>query len=516
MTGAVLMIQGCASSVGKSLIATGLCRLFHRRGLSVAPFKAQNMSLNSYVTVDGGEIGRAQAVQADAAGIEPTVDMNPVLLKPEGDAKSQVVVLGRPYASMDARSYHDRKRSLSGVVRASLDRLRAAYDIVVIEGAGSPAEINLRERDIVNMHVAQMVDAPVLLVGDIDRGGVFAHFVGTLELLEREERALIVGLVINKFRGDVRLLESGVRMIEERTGIPMLGIVPYVHNLRIADEDSVSLDHRRSYGKGAAGDIVIAVVRFPRISNFDDFLALEHEEGVVVRYVDSATNLLDADLVVLPGTKDTRSDLRWLREQGIDDALLERARRNSPILGICGGYQMLGASIDDPLGVEGRAGSERGLQLLPVRTEYRRDKTTIRVRARTIPGAGSFLTDPCRALDVDGYEIHMGNVEPTTDAPPLFVHDDGRREGTARGSVVGTLLHGLFENDEIRAGILARLSHRRARPELGRRIATPHEEYDRLADALESNLDLPRIGKLLGAKGAGPLYDIGHSTEVIA
>ncbi|MEM6671584.1 MAG: cobyric acid synthase [Planctomycetota bacterium] len=494
MSGAVVMVQGCASSVGKSLIATGLCRILHRRGLRVAPFKAQNMSLNSCVTVDGGEIGRAQAVQAEAAGIDPTVDMNPVLLKPEGEARSQVVVLGRPMASMDARAYQDRKRSLSDVVRGSLERLRSTYDVVVIEGAGSPAEINLKGRDIVNMHVAKMVDAPVLLVGDIDRGGVFAHFVGTLALLDPDERELVKGLIINKFRGDVRLLESGVRMIEERTDVPVLGIVPYVRDLRIADEDSVSLDHRKSGESPREADVDVAVVRFPRISNFDDFLALEHEPGVAVRYVEAADALAKADLVVLPGTKDTRGDLHWLRDRGFDVALQERAQSGAPILGVCGGYQMLGTVIDDPHGVEGPQGSLEGLGLLPVRTVFRQDKTTVRVRARAL--AATFL---CRADEsATGYEIHMGDVVAEAGAPRLFEHEDGHHEGTWHGSVVGTLLHGLFENDDLRSGLLDRLGRARtARP-----IASPHAEYDRLADALEQSLAIDRIGALLGPAGA--------------
>ena len=501
MSGAVIMVQGCASSVGKSLIATGLCRLLHRRGISVAPFKAQNMSLNSYVTIDGGEIGRAQAVQAEAAGIEPTVDMNPVLLKPEGEAQSQVVVLGRPQSSMGAAAYHDRKRALSGVVRDSLERLRNSYDVVVIEGAGSPAEINLRSRDIVNMHVALMAKAPVLLVGDIDRGGVFAHFVGTLQLLEPEERALVQGLVINKFRGDPRLLDSGLTMIKERTGVPVIGVVPHLRNLRIADEDSVSLDHRRQPAETSPATVDIAIVRFPRISNFDDFLALEHEAGVRVRYVESPSELAGASLVILPGTKDTRSDLRWLAEQGLDDALRARAQLGGHILGICGGYQMLGRTVDDPLGVEGPAGRSTGLGLLPVRTTYRAEKTTVRVCARSRRAeAGLFALSG--EASVRGYEIHMGEVELDPEASWLLEHDDGRREGTAKGSVAGTLLHGLFENDALREGILEALGRPVPSGPRSERIASTIAEYDRLADALEETMDLRKLASLLGEAAA--------------
>ena len=418
---------------------------------------------------------------------------------------------------MNARAYHDRKRALSDTVRGSLDRLRAAYDVVVIEGAGSPAEINLRSRDIVNMHVARMADAPVLLVGDIDRGGVFAHFVGTLELLEPEERALVAGLVINKFRGDPRLLESGVRMIEERTNLPMLGVVPFVRDLRIADEDSVSLDHRRSVDRDGDAEVDIAVVRLPRISNFDDFLALEHEPGVVVRYVDTPHQLEDADLVVLPGTKDTRSDLQWLRSRHLDKAVRERAQRGQPVLGICGGYQMLGTRIDDPLGVEGPASSLDGLDLLPVRTIYRSDKTTVRVRARQLPVDAGLLSR-ASAEPVVGYEIHMGEVELLHDAPALFEHEDGRREGTARGAVSGTLLHGLFENDALRTALLDRLASengRSTRPRAPRaRLASAQAEYDRLADALEASLDLARVARILGPVGTPLLSATDPAVEL--
>ncbi len=501
MKGSVIMVQGTASSVGKSLLVTGLCRLLQRRGLSVAPFKAQNVSLNSFVTREGHEIGRAQATQAQAARIEPSVDMNPVLLKPEGGAGMQAIVMGKPYASPLAQDPTARKRMLSDIVKGCLDRLRAEYDVVVIEGAGSPAEINLRERDIVNMHVALMVSAPVLLVGDIDRGGVFAHFVGTLELLQAEERALVAGLVINKFRGDKRLLYSGVELIEERTGVKMVGIVPHLENLRIADEDAVSLDHRPS-SRGAPGAVDIAVVRFPRISNFDDFLALEHEPGVNVRYVESAAELLGADLVILPGTKDTRSDLRWMRKVGIDTVILERARSQAPVLGICGGYQMLGQSIDDPLALEGSAGAEDGLGLLPIRTVYKAAKTTTRVHAKANANEGSFLLKGVPVGEtLEGYEIHMGDVAALDGGPWLFEHEGQRGEGKAEGSVAGTLLHGLFDNDALRGHLLAGLGRDPQAAGSNAHASTVDEEYDRLADVLEQHLDMEYIDQLLAASG---------------
>ncbi|HEX9307784.1 MAG TPA: cobyric acid synthase, partial [Anaeromyxobacter sp.] len=403
MTAAVIMVQGTASSVGKSLVVTGLCRLFRRAGLRVAPFKAQNMALNAAVAADGGEIGRAQAVQADAAGIDPTVDMNPILLKPEGDSRSQVVVLGKPSGSMTAADYHRHKPELRSVVREALARLRARFDVVVIEGAGSPAEVNLKDRDLVNMDVAKAAGARVLLVGDIDRGGVFAAFVGTMELLPPEERALVGGFLVNKFRGDPRLLDSGLDFLRERTGVPVVGVLPYLRGLRIADEDSVSLDHRRRTRRAAPGELELAIVRLPRIANYDEFDALEHEPGVVVRYVDRPEELRGADLVVLPGSKSTAPDLRWLRASGVADELGARAARGDPILGVCGGCQMLGRAVLDPDGVESDEAEAAGLGLLPIVTRFRREKTTARVRARPLAmllGAGGAV----EVGEVGGYE----------------------------------------------------------------------------------------------------------------
>ncbi|HET6345978.1 MAG TPA: cobyric acid synthase, partial [Myxococcota bacterium] len=326
MTAPVLMVQGTASSVGKSLVATALCRIFQRRGLRVAPFKAQNMALNSAVTPEGGEIGRAQYVQAEAARVAPHVDMNPVLLKPEGDRRSQVVVLGKPIGSHTAVDYHAHKPTLRRTVADALARLRSRHDLVVIEGAGSPAEVNLREGDIVNMFVARVAGAPVLLVGDIDRGGVLAAIVGTMELLVPEERALVAGFVINKFRGDVALLQPGLDFLQARCGKPVLGVLPHVPSLRIAEEDSLSLAHRGGPRAVGPGDLDVAVVRLPRISNYDDVEALEHEAGVVVRFVEHAVAVGDPDLVILPGSKSTASDLRWLRASGLADVVVARAR----------------------------------------------------------------------------------------------------------------------------------------------------------------------------------------------
>jgi adenosylcobyric acid synthase len=506
MTAATLMIQGTASSVGKSLLVAGLCRLFHRAGLRVAPFKSQNMALNSAVTPDGLEIGRAQAVQADAAGIAATVDMNPILLKPEAERRSQVVVLGKPTGSMTAAEYHAYKPQLSQVIAASLARLRAEHDLVVIEGAGSPAEINLKSHEIVNMHVARLADAPVLLVGDIDRGGVFAAFVGTLELLEPDERARIAAFVVNKFRGDVALLEPGLRMLTERTGKPVLGVVPYLANLRIADEDSVSLDHRAARRRPPPGELDIAVVRLPRIANHDDVEPLEHEPGVTVRFVDHPGDLTGADLVILPGSKNTTADLAWLRSRGLADAITMRAASGEPVLGLCGGCQMLGEAIEDPDGVEASEPRVTGLGVLPLVTRFHRDKRTTQVVARV--AAPSFLTGGALPTEpVTGYEIHMGAVEPTRPGPRAFALDtrNGRSAGAsdgavaAGGAVVGTMLHGLFENDALRARTLAALRDRRGLPTPAdrTRIPTRQAEYDRLEAAVRASLDPELLWRLV-------------------
>lgn len=509
MTARAIMVQGTASSVGKSIVVTAMCRLFHQQGLRVAPFKAQNMSLNAYVTPDGGEIGRAQAVQAAAARAVPTVDMNPILLKPEGDARSQVVVMGKAMGSLAAIDYQERKAEFRALVCESLARLRAAHDVVVIEGAGSPAEINLKDRDVVNMFVAGAADCKVVLVGDIDRGGVFASFVGTLELLEPHERARVGAFLVNKFRGDLRLLEPGLRAIEARTGVPVLGVLPYLRQLRVADEDSVSLDDRRARARyrAAMGEVEIAVVRLPRISNHDDFQPLDHEPGVVVRFVEHASDLAGADLVVLPGTKATIADLRWLRESGMADAVVDRARRGEPVLGICGGCQMLGRGVADPDRVESDQALAEGLGLLPLSTRFSRDKRTTQVRAR--PLARSLLAGD-DAGEVSGYEIHMGRVERDAGARGVFVlasrngvPDDAVDGATSPdGAVVGTMLHGLFENASVRRAVVAELRRRKGLAPVPARASAPREgddgdEYDRLAATLRESIDLALLERLL-------------------
>jgi adenosylcobyric acid synthase len=501
-----LMVQGTASNVGKSLLVTALCRLFRQDGLRVLPFKSQNMALNSFVTADGGEIGRAQAVQAEAADVPPSIDMNPILIKPEGDSRSQIVVLGKAIGTMTAAQYHAYKPELRGIIAACLRRLREQCDLLVIEGAGSPAEINLKEREIVNMHVARAASARVLLAGDIDRGGVFASLVGTMELLEPDERALVGGFVINKFRGDLGLLSPGLDFLTRRTGVPVVGVLPYLPALCIADEDSLALDSRRGRRAGP-DDLHIAVVRVPRISNHDDFVPLEHEPGVVVRFVEQARELEGADLVILPGSKSTVADLEWLRRSGIAEHIQARAARREPVLGICGGYQMMGATIEDPQGIEATQPSTPGLDVLPIRTRFEAPKVTAQVRARS--ASASFLTEALAAgAELRGYEIHMGRIDMLAGATrPAFevFEQNGNQvrvtEGVVAsdGAIVGTLLHGIFENDGVRASLLGFLRRRRGLPAATLSpLPSRDHEYDRLAAALREHVDIAAVRRIAG------------------
>jgi adenosylcobyric acid synthase len=498
-----IMVQGTASSVGKSLIVAALCRIFRDEGLSVAPFKSQNMALNSYVTPDGGEIGRAQAVQAEAARIAPSVEMNPILLKPEPGMRSQVVVLGKPIGSVHWTEYRAMMPSLQETVRSCIDTLRARHDVVVIEGAGSPAEINLRRSDIVNMHVAKVADAPVILVGDIDKGGVFAQLVGTMELLAPDERTRVAGFLINKFRGEAALLKDGLDFLRDRFGIPVLSVIPWIDRLRIADEDSTEL---RSRGRKLQPDseLYLAVVKLPFISNYDDFLALEHEPGVDLNYLEEADDLEDADLIIIPGTKSSMSDLAWMRREGFDAAIERHARRGGMVLGICGGCQILGEAIEDPYAIESHEPFARGLALLPLHTRFKRKKSTAQVIARPNPG---WFGATENSAEISGYEIHMGSVTPTeTDAPAFTVisrngefarYADGAISST--GNIVGTMLHGIFENDSIRRALLRELRRRRglSAPN-GEGIADRDAEYDRLAETVRASIDLPALRRIIG------------------
>ena len=534
MTAKTLMVQGTASSVGKSILVAALCRIFKEDGLRVAPFKAQNMALNSYVTPDGLEVGRAQAMQAEAAGVPVSIEMNPILLKPEGDAHSQLVLWGRPAGSYAAADYFQRKRELWPVVVEALERLRSRFDLVVMEGAGSPAEVNLRESDIVNMRVARHADAPVLLVSDIDRGGVFASLVGTLELLEPRDRGTVRGLVINKFRGDLALLQPGLDFLEQRTALPVLGVIPYLPRLRLAEEDSVALDSRERAGNphpdplpgGEDKSVLdVAVIRLPHIANYDEFDGLAAEPGVRVRFPQALGELGMPDLVVLPGTKTTVADLLALRASGLADAILALARGSTPVLGICGGYQMLGQRLLDPDGVESPRTDIPGLGLLPIVTTFAHEKLTERVRAAIVGGLAPYPGP------VPGYEIHMGRTLWQAQGRPPPPLGEGRGEGQAAvegrpfaavverlgrpcadpdgastldGGIAGTYVHGLLEDAGYRAAFLEALAARRGvrwqrRPAGADAGGFDREgEYVRLAAAVRSSLDMGRIYEIAG------------------
>ena len=439
----VIMVQGTMSNAGKSFLVAGLCRVFMQDGYRTAPFKSQNMALNSYITKDGLEIGRAQAMQAEAAGIEPTVEMNPILLKPTSNVGSQVIVNGEVLGNMKAMDYYANKKQLVPEIEKAFEKLSEEYDIIVIEGAGSPAEINLKENDIVNMGMARIAKAPVLLCGDIDRGGVFASLYGTVKLLEDEEQSMIKGLIINKFRGDVEILKPGLQMIEEKTGIPVVGVVPLTP-LDIDDEDSLS---DRLTHTGQKGGIDLAVIRLPHISNFTDFNVFERMDGVSLRYVGSAGELGTPDLIFLPGTKNTMDDLTWLRESGMETAVLRCAEQKVPVVGICGGYQMLGELLEDPDGVE-HGGSMRGMGLLHTKTVFSRAKTRTQIQGRvnTVSICGEFA-----GREVQGYEIHMGRTEKTGDCQETIYLEDGRLDGLSNpeGTVFGTYLHGIFDYGDL-------------------------------------------------------------------
>jgi adenosylcobyric acid synthase len=499
MAAKVLMVQGTSSSVGKSLLVTALCRLFARRGIRTAPFKAQNMSNNAAVCADGTEIGRSQAVQAIAAVVEPTAEMNPILLKPESNARSQVIVMGRPWLTLAAGEYYRHKAALWPVVTTALDRLRAAYELVVIEGAGSPAELNLRSVDIVNMAVAHYAGAPVLLVGDIDRGGVFAQLLGTLWLLTPEERALVRGLVVNKFRGDLTLFAEGIRILEERSALPVLGVVPFIPDLQIPEEDAATLEASGLTPPMNPARIDLAVIRLPRIANFDDFPPLATEEGVQVRYVNSCAMLRQPHAVILPGTKSTIADLLWLRAQGLDQAIRALAATGTAVVGICGGYQMLGSSIHDPEGVESPQPETAGLGLLPVDTVFERVKATHQAEARILGGPGWLAT--LQGQTIQGYEIHMGRT--TSQQPWLKVT---RRSNTpasladgavaAEGRVWGCYLHGLFANTALRRAWLASLGWGGPAEPTGPAAGLP-AALDTLASQVAASLDIPQLEAII-------------------
>ena len=484
-----IMVQGTMSGAGKSLLCAALCRIFAQDGYRAAPFKSQNMALNSHVTRDGLEMGRAQAVQAQAAGAEPDVRMNPVLLKPSSDTGSQVIVLGEVRGHMSAAEYFRYKRQLFPEVLAAYDSLAAEHDVIVIEGAGSPAEINLRADDIVNMGLALRVGAPVLLAGDIDRGGVFAQLYGTVALLQPEERERIAGLVINKFRGDLEILRPGLSLLEEKTGKRVLGVVPYL-KVDVDDEDSLA---PRLGREDVHKPLDAAVIRLPRISNFTDFAPLEEHPQIGVRYVDDPRKLGSPDLVVLPGTKSTGGDLLWLRQNGLEAAILKLAAAGTPVLGVCGGYQMLGEAVHDRSGVEhGAGGSIRGMGLLPVETTFLPEKTRTRVRGETASG-------PLAGARLEGYEIHMGSTQ--VRGEPFCRLEDGREDGCVRGSVWGTYLHGLFDSGELTQKLAELLCRRKGlRAESARAVshaAYQQAQLDLLAEGVRKALDMDMIYRMM-------------------
>ena len=498
-TAPVLMVLGTASSVGKSLLVTALCRAFHQQGIRVAPFKAQNMSNNADVTPDGLEIGRAQAEQAAAAGLPPSVEMNPVLLKPQGDRTSHVILNGLPAGVMHSVDFLDRKRDLWPHVEAALDTLRGQYELIVAEGAGSPAEPNLQATDIVNLRVARHTQATTVIVGDIDRGGVFAHLVGTLELIPPEDRPLISGFIINRFRGDASLLTPAIEDLEARTGIPVLGVVPWIDDVRLADEDAVALERSTSAAPAdPTAAVDIAVIRFPRIANFDDFDPLRDEPDVNLRYVEHISELGDPTLIVLPGTRATVADLEWLRSRGLDAAIQRHVAGGGHLLGICGGLQMLGTRLIDSDGVEGPAGTATaGLDLLPLETRFVADKTTRRADGAVVATRGIWAS--ATGLPVSGYEIHMG--EGATNVEPL-IELAGGPDGaiSSNGRVAGTYLHGLLHNDSLRTELLTALG--RPASTLTQSTAEARErEFDRLAAIVRYHVDLARLEAMLWPPG---------------
>ncbi|CAM3928770.1 cobyric acid synthase [Paenibacillus alkaliterrae] len=521
--GRTIMLQGTASDVGKSLMTAALCRIFTQDGFAAAPFKSQNMSLNSYVTWDGKEIGRAQGMQADACGILATTDMNPILLKPSGEMSSQVVVHGKPLRDYDAREYRESYLPIAGeIVRESLQRLRESYDIIVLEGAGSPAEINLKDRDIVNMRMAAWADAPVILVADIDRGGVFASIVGTLELLEQEERDRVCGFVINKFRGDVSLLQSGLDWLEQKTGKPVLGVIPFIPNLELEDEDSLSLSKPLDAelpmsGAGREAELDIAVIRLPRISNFTDIDPLRFEEDVRLRYIERVEQWGRPDAVILPGSKNTIEDLLWLKNNGLAERLQKHMAAGGWTAGLCGGYEMLGERLLDPLHVESAVEETKGLGLFPFVVNFTGEKRTVRVEGSAL------LSSEQLPIPITGYEIHMGEVNSVQAARPIhrpfqireqrdltgsesLLPYEAEGAATPDGRQWGTFIHGILHNDDFRRAWLNDIREAKGLKPLRAELRFQERRelaFERLAEHARRYLNMPYIYQLLGMAKEG-------------
>ena len=494
-----IMIQGTMSNAGKSLLTAGLCRIFKQDGYKVAPFKSQNMALNSFITEEGMGMGRAQVMQADAAKIKPSVLMNPILLKPTNDTGSQVIVNGEVLGTMSARDYFAYKKQLIPEVMKAYHKLEEEYDIIVIEGAGSPAEINLKQEDIVNMGMAKLAKAPVLLVGDIDRGGVFAQLVGTIMLLEEDEQRMVKGMIINKFRGDKTILDPGVKTLEEKTNIPVVGVAPYME-LEVEDEDSLT---ERFSGNQEVGVLDIAVIRVPRISNFTDFNALEVIPGVSLRYVKNVNELKNPDMIILPGTKNTMEDLLWLRQNGLEAAVLKKAAEGKVIFGICGGYQMLGETLSDPEHVE--AGGEiKGMGLLPMHTVFKESKTRTRVQGRFPKVEGILHT--LMGVQLEGYEIHMGESTLSQGAESLteitdMVKQESKMDGAYCKNVYGSYVHGIFDKEDVAKKVVEGLGEQKGidvSNMAGVNFAEFKEtQYDKLAEGLRKHLDMKKIYEIL-------------------
>ncbi len=490
-----LMIQGTSSDAGKSLLVTAFCRIFAEEGYKTAPFKSQNMSLNSYITPDGKEIGRAQGVQAEAAGIAAVADMNPILIKPSGDAQAQIVELGKPIGNLAAAAYREEyfQRGFA-VIQTAYARLSQQYERIVLEGAGSPAEINLSDRELVNMRVARMADAPVILVADIDRGGVFASIVGTLQLLEPADRERVIGVIINKFRGDRSLLQPGLDWLEFYTGKPVLGVMPYLDNLWLDSEDSLSIakyQNRSPLAKNINKGIEIAVIQYPRISNFTDIDPFMTEPDCHVRFVTEPAEFGHPDLLILPGSKNTIEDLLFVRENGLEQQIVEWRNENPNlrIIGICGGYQMMGRLIRDPLGIESTRPEINGLDLIPLATTLHPDKTTLLSEGIAVCAG--------HRLQVKGYEIHMGQSEPLADTEP-FIRLQNREDGFTdpERKLIGTYFHGIFHNDEFRHMLLNDIRKRKNLPPLADRVSFEslrEESYRRLAEQVRQHVDVARI-----------------------
>ncbi len=500
MTAKTLMIQGTGSGVGKSVITAALCRHFYRQGWKVAPFKAQNMALNSFVTVDGGEIGRAQAFQAQASGIEPRVTMNPILLKPCGDNLSQIIVMGRAEDNRNAKHYYSGREKYKEQAVKAFHSLSRDFDLVILEGAGSPAEINLKQQDLVNMYMAETADAPVLIVGDIDRGGVFAWMKGTYDLLTPDEQNRVRGFIINKFRGDLDILKPGLTQFENMVGKPVLGVIPYCGDLVVDEEDSLSF-WDRPMTKIGAGSIDVAVIWFPRMANFTDLSPLEYDPSISMRYVSRAAQLGDPDLIVIPGSKNTPGDMLYLKAQGLDEAVRKCGLNGSIILGICGGYQMLGKKIHDPHHLENQETEVDAFNFFDYETTIEPDKVTRQVRRNTLSGPvfGTGLT-------VEGYEIHMGRTRFKSKYAPLFAEENGEDSlgvSNEEGTVIGTYLHGVLDNDGLRNAFLRHVCERRGLPALENPFdyrAFREEQLDRLEKLVTDSIDINKLNSIVNGK----------------